>query len=198
MCPSHRLRVEKLADELLQTDGAPHKFIFCLLENLGPEGQQWVNDSILRPTHASQGNMAFANLIGARQVSPLEQQALELATLINSFNYRRNLLSSSMPATKAAEMLGVSRTTIHERIRNGQLLGILDNSVMKMPMWQFDAQGPNGAVAGLAEVLEALPCNVLPKISWMSSSSAVFGNQRPIDALKGGQLEEVIREARAV
>ena len=197
--PSNKpLQVEELAHKLLQNDSATHEFIRCLLENLGPEGQQWVNDRILRPTPASQGNMAFANLISARQVGALEQQAMELAALINFFNYRKNLLSGSIPATKAAEMLGVSRTTIHERIRSGQLLGIVDNNVMKMPTWQFDAQGPNGAVHGLAEVLEALSCNVLAKISWLSSSNAIFGNQRPIDALKNGHLEEVIHEARAV
>jgi len=195
---SQPLPIEELAQELLQNDAATRGFIRYLLENLGPEGQQWVADRILRLTPASEGNMAFANLIGARQVGPLEQQAMELAALINFFNYRKNLLSGSISATKAAEMLGVSRTTIHERIRTGQLLGIVDNNVMKMPPWQFDAQGPNGAVNGLPEVLAVLPCNVLSKISWLSSSNAIFGNQRPIDVLKIGQLQEVINEARAV
>jgi hypothetical protein len=195
---SQPLGAEELAQKLLQNDAAAHGFISYLLENLGPEGQQWVTDRILRPIPASEGNIAFANLIGARQVGPLEQQAMELAALINFFNYRKNLLSGSISATKAAEMLGVSRTTVHERIRTGQLLGILDNNVMKMPTWQFDPHGPNGAVNGLAEVLAVLPANVLSKISWLSSTNPIFGNQRPIDVLKNGQLQDVINEARAV
>jgi len=199
MCPSHQpLHVEELAHELLQNEAAVHDFIVYLLENLGPEGQQWVNDRILRPMPPNKGNMVFAKLIGARQVDPIEQQASEFAALANFFNYRKQLLSGSIPATKAAEMLGVSRTTIHDRIKSGQLLGLLDNNVMKMPVWQFDAQGPNGAVQGLEAVLSTLSCNILAKISWLSTSHAVFGNRRPIDALRNGELEDVLHEARAV
>lgn len=199
MCASqHPTHVQEMAQKLLQDKSAVPEFIQYLLENLGPEGQQWVTDRVLQPTRPAQGDMSFANLIGARQVDSGQQQAMELAALTNFFNYRKKLLSDAIAATKAAEILGVSRTTIHERIRSGQLLGVLDNNIMKMPTWQFHAEGPNGAVEGLDEVLAALTCNVLAKISWMSSPNPIFSNLRPIEALKNGQVDEVVREARAV
>ena len=69
---------------------------------------------------------------------------------------------------------------------------------MKMPVWQFDAEGPNGAVRGMSEVLDALKCNPISKMSWLSLPNAIFGNQRPIDALRRGEMETVLREAQSV
>ncbi|MGH9550154.1 MAG: hypothetical protein ACRD3W_12300, partial [Terriglobales bacterium] len=62
----------------------------------------------------------------------------------------------------------------------------------------FDPNGPDGIVAGLKEVLGALDCSTLSKISWLSRPSKVFDNLRPIDVLKLGRKDEVLSEAMAV
>ncbi|MBK8225224.1 MAG: helix-turn-helix domain-containing protein [Candidatus Obscuribacter sp.] len=185
--------------ELLQEDQDKKAFFHYLWETLGPEGQKWLSHRVLKNrTELPEGNVAFARMIGARQVTPEEKRALELNSLINHFSFRKTLLSSSFSAQEAAELLGVSRQTIHERIRNGQILGILENGVMKLPSWQFDAGGPNGVIEGLTEVLAAMDCSILAKISWLASESPVFNGDKPINALKNGQIDLVLREARAI
>lgn len=174
-------------------------FFHRFLATLSPEGTQvleeWLSDS---NKSSSSEELAAAAAMGARQVTPVERQALEYATLANYFNYRRSLLSTAIPATMLANILGVSRTTVHDRYKSGQLLGVLDNNVLKFPDWQFDPSGPNGLVAGLPEILAALKCGNFAKISWLASFNTVFGNERPIDVLRRGRFEEVLEEANAV
>lgn len=185
--------------ELLKTEDGRATFVHRLLDSLGPEGRAHLFDRVLGPsTVENPGNLAFATLIGARQYSKPERQALEIASLIKFFEYRKTLLGNALPATKVADMLGVSRQTIHDRLKSGHLLGVMDNNVLKFPEWQFDPEGPNGVVNGLTEVTAALACNVFAKISWLSSPNPVFAGLRPIDALKKGKVAEVVREARSV
>jgi hypothetical protein len=176
-----------------------HAFLHEFLSKLSPEGQHLVQKLINRPqAPARQMDLDFANAIGARQLDPVEEQALEFASLVNLFDYRRSLLSNSISSPALANLLGVSRQTIHDRFKSGQLLGMLDNNVLKFPNWQFDPSGPNGVVNGLPEVLATLQCSAFAKISWLSTCNPVFSNLRPIDVLKTGKVDEVIREARSV
>jgi hypothetical protein len=193
-------QLEEAAMQLLNTSDGPKKFVHQLLETLGPEGRDWLALRVLGTNTAEdpQGNTAFAHTIGAPEYDQSRAKALELASLINYFEYRKSLLSNSLTAPMVADMLGVSRQTINERMKQGQLLGVLDNNVSKFPEWQFDPEGPNGVVAGLNEVLAALSGNVFSKISWLSSPNGVFGGRRPIDALKQGKKIDVVHEARSV
>jgi hypothetical protein len=201
MCPTPRPAEleEKAIVELLKTDDGREAFVHRLLDTLGPEGRAWLADRILGNAAVEvQENAAFAPLIGARQYGAAERRALEVASLMRFFEYRKSLLSRAIPATKVAEMLGVSRQTIHDRMKSGHLLGVMDNNALKFPDWQFDPEGPNGVVDGLTEVTAALACNVFAKISWLSSPNPVFAGLRPIDVLKKGQIREVVHEARSV
>ncbi|MFN8656313.1 MAG: hypothetical protein U0105_08225 [Candidatus Obscuribacterales bacterium] len=199
MSPTQPTPIEQRALEFLRNEPAMRAFVHELLETLGPEGEQWLEKRVLPPEKiASTGNTSFANLIGARQADPDEQKALDLAALYKFFAYRKSLLAHAIPATTVADMLGVSRQTVHDRVRTGQLLGILDNNVLKFPDWQFDHQSPNGVVEGLTDVMKALSCNTFTKISWLSSPNKVFEGLRPVDLLKKGKLDEVIHEAQAV
>jgi len=192
--------LEAKALELLQNDDGKRTFVHYLVTSLSPEGQERLAERLFgaAPHAEPEGNIEFANRLGARQHDPIQRRAIELASLLNYFEYRKSLLANSIPATTVAEMLGVSRQTVHDRVKNGCLLGILDHNVLKLPEWQFDPEGPNGVVAGLTEVLAALCCGPLAKMSWLSSGNPVFYGLRPIDALKKGQITEVTHEAQAV
>lgn len=195
----HTQTDEQKISELLVTDEGRNQFVHTLLDSLGPEGRAWLQKRVLgTPETEDAGNSSFAALIGARQGTPAQIKALEIASLIKFFEYRKALLASAIPATKLAEMLGVSRQTIHDRLKNGQLLGVMDNNALRFPSWQFDPQGPNGIVDGLIEVVEALDGNIFAKISWLSSPSPIFDGASPIDVLKNGGVADVVREARAV
>ena len=141
---------------------------------------------------------SFAERLGISQRTPMQTRALELVSLLRYFDLRKQLLENSMSANTVAEMLGVSRQTPHDRVRAGQLLGIMDNNAMKFPLWQFDPEGPNGVVTGLPEVLSALNCSPLAKISWLSKPNVIFAGLTPIEALKQNRRLEVIQEAQAV
>ncbi|MBU6455416.1 MAG: hypothetical protein KGS72_26835 [Cyanobacteria bacterium REEB67] len=191
--------LERRALALLEDRKERENFLHQFLTALSPEAQQgFIQILDERVKKTSSASSTFAKALGARQLDSSDQKALELATLVNFFDYRRSLLANAIPATTLAKMLGVSRQTVHERFRSGQLLGALDSNVLKFPDWQFDANGPSGVVQGLAEVLAVLKCSDIAKISWLASANPVFGHERPIEILKRGQIEEVLKEARAV
>ena len=191
-------KVEKQTLQLLSNDDGKLLFVQRLLDGLSQDALEALAERLLNPATDSAGEVEFAQRIGIRTYGKEEKMAMELVSMINFFNYRKRLLSSAIPASRVAEMLGVSRQTPHDRVRAGLLLGILDNNVLKFPDWQFDPAGPNGVVEGLPEVLAALKCGIFAKISWLATPNAIFDGQTPIEALKLGQLQEVVHEAGAV
>lgn len=195
--------IEKKALELLSREEGKQAFVHLLLQGLGPEELSILARQLLfsypgSDSDAESGDDVFRHRIGVREYSKDEQASLELASLVQMFAYRKRLLQDSLSASQVAKMLGVSRQTPHDRVKAGLLLGVLDNNVMKLPAWQFDADGPNGVVQGLPEVLAALNCGAFAKISWLASPNNIFDGLRPIEALKKGLVAEVLHEAQAV
>jgi hypothetical protein len=95
-------------------------------------------------------------------------------------------------------MLDVSKQTIHDRIRENKLIGLVESNIMRLPLFQFDPAGPNGAVDGLGEVLKELSGSLLGKIFWLVTENPVLDGKAPIEIMKRGDLERVLREARSV
>lgn len=191
--------IENKLSELLSREQTNKEFVLLLLESLGNDGRQWLNKRILNDSEElPRGNVDFARAIGAREMGTQDQRLLELSVLTKYFGYRKDLLATAATASDAASLLGVSRQTIHERIRTGQLLGILENNTMKLPLWQFDSESHNGMVPGLSDVINALNCSLLAKMSWLGQPNAVFYGDSPIETLKKGDLKTVLEEARSV
>lgn len=95
-------------------------------------------------------------------------------------------------------MLNTTRQTPHDRLKKNSLIAVQDNGVWKFPTWQFDPQGPDGVIAGLPDVLNALNVPAMSKISWLTRHNKALNGLTPIEALKSGQKEEVIAEACSV
>jgi hypothetical protein len=92
-----------------------------------------------------------------------------------------------------------SRQTVHDRLRAGTLLGILDQGKWRFPpLWQFDADGANGVIDGLAQVLQALQDTNLAKARWLQKPHPVFGGSSPLELLRHGRIEDVLAEAGQV
>lgn len=192
--------IEKRALELLSREESKQAFVHLLLQGLGQEELSILARQLLfsySESDAESGDDSFSRRIGVREYSKDEQASLEFASLVQMFAYRKRILQDSISASQVADMLGVSRQTPHDRVKAGLLLGVLDNNVMKFPAWQFDASGPNGVVQGLPEVLTALNCGPLAKISWLASPNSILDGLKPIDALKKGLVAEVLHEAQA-
>lgn len=156
----------------------------------------------LAPTHTkpkySQAEINFAAKLGADQISDEEHSKLELAALTRNFKWRQELLKSSLTAPQVADLLNTTRQTPHDRLKKNSLIAVQDNGVWKFPTWQFDPQGPDGVIAGLPDVLKALNVPALSKISWLTRPNNALNGLTPIEALKFGQIDDVIAEAKTV
>lgn len=133
------------------------------------------------------------------------QPAGELArqrkqNLFRAFAERRRLLSQALTATEVADLLSASRQTPHDRAKAGTLLAIKDSGRLLFPDWQFDPDGPDGVVAGLPAVLGELrgPLNQLAKARWFLTQKSLMQGLTPLEALRAGDLDDVLAEARSV
>lgn len=107
-----------------------------------------------------------------------------------------NAEGSPLSAADAARLLGISRQAVDKRRRAGRLLALaVGRHGFAYPSWQFTAQG---LLPGLEKVLEALRGHD----PWMQLAFFVNGNarlegRRPLDELRGGHVEAVLRAASA-
>lgn len=163
--------------------------IKCLAERLTPTNT--------KPKY-SQAEINFAAKLGADQISDEEHSKLELAALTRNFKWRQELLKSSLTAPQVADLLNTTRQTPHDRLKKNSLIAVQDNGVWKFPTWQFDPEGPDGVIAGLPDVLKALNVPALSKISWLTRPNNALNGLTPIEALKFGQIDDVIAEAKTV
>lgn len=129
--------------------------------------------------------------------APSEPVALELRSLRQRFQLRRQVLSRTLGADEVAELLQTrSRQTAHDRAKAGTLLAIRDNGRLRFPLCQFDPEGPDGVAPGLAEVLQALHLPALAKAAWLERPHPALEGQSPIARLKQGELDGVLAAAQ--
>ncbi|NOR24477.1 MAG: hypothetical protein GQ542_08810 [Desulforhopalus sp.] len=118
--------------------------------------------------------------------------------LFRTFERRKRLLEGTLSVAKVAKLLGVSRQTVHHRVKAQTLLGLKDKNTYRFPMWQFDGDGPNGIIPELPKSLKALNISNFGKAFWLSRENAVLDNKTPIDMLKEGEYTRVLIEARSI
>jgi hypothetical protein len=111
---------------------------------------------------------------------------------------RQDLLQtegSPLSAVEAAQILGISRQMVDIRRKQGKLIGIRARGRRySYPCCQFTEQGT--VLPGLEKVLNALD----DKDPWMQLSFLVSPNHwlegaRPLDLLRNGAVDEVLRAA---
>jgi hypothetical protein len=144
----------------------------------------------------------LSRLTQGKTFSPEEKVRVELTALAQSFELRRSLLEGALSAPETARLLGVSRQTPHDRAKANTLLGIPDGGAWKFPAWQFDAESPDGVIPGLPAVLKALgsyvPVSALQKAAWLTRRNAALGGRTPLQALRDGEVENVVEEAQGL
>jgi hypothetical protein len=129
--------------------------------------------------------------------APSDPVALELHSLRQRFQLRRQVLRRTLAADEVAELLQTrSRQTAHDRAKAGTLLAIRDNGRLRFPLCQFDPEGPDGVAPGLAEVLQALHLPALAKAAWLERPHPALDGHSPIARLKQGELDGVLAAAQ--
>ena len=131
--------------------------------------------------------------------APEDPAQLEFEALQARFASRRDLLQHCIGTNDVVRMLGLrNRQTPLDRLKAQTLLAIREQGQWRFPLWQFDPDGPDGVIAGLPEVLAALPVADLSKARWLQRPQPLLDGQTPLEALRAGQLNRVLAEARAV
>lgn len=155
-------------------------------------------DTVLDTSNISDAESVLALKLTGRQYSKQEAARLEITSLLRYFEKRKQLLQGSLTAKEVANLLGTTRQTPHDRFNKKSLLAVKDNGVWKFPLWQFDPAGADGVIAGLPEVLKALEGSEFTKLNWLTSPNPYLNNLTPVEALKQGEKEKVIQEAKAL
>jgi Protein of unknown function (DUF2384) len=135
---------------------------------------------------------------GEPAASASAQALLAFRSLLQFFATRRDLLEDALTAPQAAKLLGVSRQTPLNRVRDNTLLAVLDRGAYRFPIWQFDPQGEGGVLPGLSRVLDALePQQPFAKLVWLRRPNPTLEGREPLDLLRDRELEPVLDAAHA-
>lgn len=133
---------------------------------------------------------------GEAVASESEQALLAFRSLLQFFEARRGLLDDALTAPQAAELLGVSRQTPLNRVKDNTLLAVLDRGAYRFPVWQFDPRGENGVLSGLSDVLDALePQQPFAKLVWLRRSNPTLEGREPVELLRDREIEPVVDAA---
>ena len=128
---------------------------------------------------------------------PADPVSLELRSLRQRFELRRQQLRRTIGADQVADLLQTrSRQTPHDRAKAGTLLAIRENGRLRFPLCQFDPEGPDGVVPGLAAVLTALDFSPRAKAAWLERPHPALNGQTPIERLRTGDLAGPVAIAR--
>ena len=140
----------------------------------------------------------LAESIAGRSFTRTERIQLEIETLSRHFQHRRQLLDTAISASHVAQILGTSRQTPHDRVGSQSLIAIKENGKFCFPVWQFDPTGSDGVIDGLPDILKALQVSDYSKLSWLTRPNPYLDDLTPVEALKQGEKERVLAEAKAV
>jgi len=150
------------------------------------------------PVVADEESDVITRLTGGRIYTSSERTELEFTVLKRSFERRHELLEGAITAPKVAKLIGVSRQTPHDRLEKGTLLAVMDQGKPMFPLWQFDPAGPDSVVEGLPAVIQALNARPLGKVSWLTRANAYLDDKTPLETLKQGEKDRVMKLAEAV
>jgi UDP-N-acetylglucosamine 1-carboxyvinyltransferase len=116
----------------------------------------------------------------------------------HSLEYRKQILQESLDVSQVAKILGYTEKVVIDLELNSVLLSISDEDRLLFPICQFDNTQSDKLVNGLQEVLRALQISNIAKLSWLTSANPYLGLRTPIEALKQGQKDLVVREAAEI
>ena len=127
-----------------------------------------------------------------------QRQKLRWQTFVRKFQWERKLFQDCCNTAQLAELLEITPETIQERVESQSLLAIKHNGNLLFPQWQFSPNNQDGVIEGLPEVLAILEIPTVDKISWLIAPNPILEQRTPIEALKQGDKDRVLDEARGV
>jgi hypothetical protein len=126
--------------------------------------------------------------------------AAHLRNVQRAFLQRRQMLAETITVKEAADLLGIGRQSLHDRLKTASLLAVKDRGQWRFPLWQFDPEGPDGILDGLRETLRALrgPISDVGKVRWFLTPKDALDGDTPLSALRAGNADDVVKAAQAL
>ncbi len=144
--------------------------------------------------------IAFDLILGSKQT---RQDKFELA-MARGMETRQKLTEAeggSLSSEETARLLRISKTAVLKRLEAGRLLAWREERLQaaRFPRWQFSGHGQ--VLPGLTEVLECLNhdqgLDAWGKILFFLQTKTSLHDQRPLDLLREGKVQDVCRAAQA-
>lgn len=111
-------------------------------------------------------------------------------------NASRNLiLGDSLSAEDAAAASGRSRQNLEALRRSNRVVALRVGNRWRYPAWQFDPDGVGGVLNGIRDVIAGLSLSPAGTAMWLIQPSPMLKGERPIDRLRKGLVDEVVRIA---
>jgi hypothetical protein len=137
---------------------------------------------------------------------PALRDALEKDPLMEAklrgIQVRRKLLEAeggTMGSHEVAELLSITPQAVDKRRKAEKLLALsTGRHGYRYPVWQFDEHSQGGTIPGFEEVMGSFEV----EDPWMRASfflrrNGRLGDRRPLDSLRGGEVETVKLATRA-
>ena len=111
------------------------------------------------------------------------------------FPTEEGLVQRSLSVTLAAEFLECTQADVRRRLKRNRLLAFEFGPEKRwyFPTWQFDPSYPTGTLPGLADLLDLSTLDALELSRWVWRSNPTLNGRRPIETLRAGQIEIVLK-----
>lgn len=118
--------------------------------------------------------------------------------LVRNVEHRKLLIEragGTLSAEDAGRLLGISRQAVDKRRRAGSLLAVREGSDWRYPACQFDK---TDVVAGIPDVVRAYASSgPWVTLDFLLAPNSALGGRSPVEALKAGDREAVLRLLRS-
>lgn len=129
--------------------------------------------------------------------STAEATRAVMANLKARYAARRAVLTQSITRGEAAQLLGISDQAVSDHLAAGDLVGLKDGRVWKLPAWQFDADSENGWLPGIAALRRYFPAGPVTLSAWVTTPNIDLNDRLPADVLAAGDIDQVLLVAQA-
>lgn len=111
---------------------------------------------------------------------------------------RDEIVRQSLSLTKAAARMDLTPEGLSSRVDRGEILAFPDKNRKMVPVELIDDEQPTRTVRGLNEVIAASRMEPFRLAIWLLSPSRSLGARRPVDELRSGNVEKVVRAVKGL
>ena len=111
---------------------------------------------------------------------------------------RSEIVRQSLSLTKAAARMDLTPEGLSNRVDRGEIIAFPDKNRKMIPIELIDEEQPSRTVQGLSEVIAATGMEPFRLAIWLLSPSRALGARRPVDELRAGNVEKVVRAVKGL